>query len=241
MSQTLQIANDSLSAASIRGVEHFATGNWETSTAEGDFLATLALRIVLAGYLVGSVERVIANDVTHVLVRLDPNNTDPDRRRAAKLLFDPLDVYAELSGIIVKRTSPSDVGALQGGLFAGVVIVTVIAGATAVMLYVAEKSATIVDNVLKRNAASKAIQEADAKHLEAMNLHVQREQAAQRALPFDDVEKSFMSALEARKNQLIKSAFEEAQKSFPTWILPVGLGAAAILTAFVLIKKRKQK
>lgn len=240
MSQALQISNASLSESAARGVGSFATGAWDYQGAENDFLAVLALRIVLSGYLIGDVQRVAANDATQIIVRLDTKTNDRDRIRAANLLFEPLKVYADLSGIRVEKIAGNDVGAIQGGLFAGVVIVTVIAGATAVMLYVADKSATIVENALRRRSASKEIQEADAKHLEAMNLHVQREQAAGRVLPFNEAEKGFMSSLEARKSALLKSAFEPPQIGFPIWVVPVGLGAAAVVTAFVLSRRKRR-
>lgn len=232
--QTIAIRNDQLSQSASIGVAALHDASWPSPGVD-EFLAVLALRIVLAGYLIGSVERSVdAQGHTSVRVKFDGQQVPTDRLWAAQLLVAPLGAYADLAGISYEY-SASDTGAVPVPLIilGGVVSVTLVAGGAYVVTYVAKEAATVVDNALRRNSASKAVQEADAQALKIVESHVQREIAAGKILEFDSVERSILSALQDRISNIVKQAYQPPDGKLPTWVVPtVGvLGAAAVASA----------
>jgi hypothetical protein len=220
MPSTLSIQDRQLSLSATEGIRHLEAGDWSTSARPAEeFLAVLALRLVLAGYLIGKVSKDVAPDgVTTLSVELNGGSATPDRLEAAKLLVAPLGVYADIAGLSF-RSQTTDTGAIPIPILivAGAVAVTVVIAQAYVVMYVAEKAAFIVEGALKRNAASSEIQRADAEVLKLVNTHVQREQAAGKTLQLDEATRFALSGLQTRVGALVKNAFENEQKQgFPS-------------------------
>lgn len=246
MASTLSIQDRQLSISATEGIRHLEAGDWSTSVRPAEeFLALLALRLLLAGYLIGSVQKDVSVDgVTTLRVELDGREAPAERVRAAQMLVAPLGAYGEIAGLKYTATA-SDVGAIPIPILivGGAVAVTAVIAQAYVVMYVAEKATNIVDGALKRNAASAQIQKADAEVLKLVNMHVQREQAAGKALPLDDATKTALVGLEARIGTLVKTSFQPSTtQSFPSWALPViGLTAAAVVTAIIVYRVKKDK
>jgi hypothetical protein len=246
MPSNLSIQDRQLSISATEGIRHLEAGDWSTSARPAEeFLAVLALRLLLAGYLIGSVNKNVASDGTTTLrVELDGRSAPPERREAAQLLVAPLGVYADLAGLSF-RTQANDTGAIPIPILivGGAVAVTVVIAQAYVVMYVAEKAANIVDGALKRNAASSEIQRADAEVLKLVNNHIQREQAAGATLPLDEATRFALAGLQTRVGSLVKSAFEaEGKSGFPSWALPtIGLTALAVVTAIIVYRVKQRK
>lgn len=250
MPQTLTISDRQLAISADAGIEHLASADWSASThPDEEFLAVLALRMVLAGYLVGDVKRDVSPDgLTTIRVTLDGRAQPSERLSAASLLVSPLGAYADLAGIeIEKRASETgDVGApvpIPVLILAGAVAVAIVAAQAYVVMYVADKALIIVENALKRNSASKEIQRADAEVLKLVNSHVQREIASGTTLPLDDATKLALAGLQNRVGSLVQLGYQNPQeKGFPSWALPAaGLAAAAVVTAIIIYRTKGQK
>lgn len=244
MASTLSIQDRVLSVSATEGIRHFELGDWTTSARPAEeFLAVLALRLLLSGYLIGSVQKDTSSDgTTTIQVQLDSRDADPDRVMAAKMLVAPLGVYADMAGLRLDAKA-SDTGAIPIPILitGGAVAVTVVIAQAYVVMYVAEKAAAIVDGALKRNQASSEIQRADAEVLKLVNNHVQREQASGQTLPLDEATRAALAGLQSRVGSLVNSAFErEASKGFPSWALPtIGLAAVAAVTAIIVYRVKK--
>jgi hypothetical protein len=245
MASTLTIADRNLSVAATEGVRHLQDASWSASTRPTEeFLAVLALRLVLVGYLVGSVTRTTnADGTTTIAVSLPINDIGGERLEAAKSVLAPLGVYADLAGLQLEKRA-SDTGAIPIPVLivGGVVAVTFVAAQSYVVMYVAEKAGEITDRVLKRQAAAAEIQRADAEVLKLVNMHVAREQAAGSTLALDQATKFALSGLQSRVGNLVQLGYQSEQKGFPSWVLPVaGLAALAVVTAIVLLKKKENR
>jgi hypothetical protein len=227
------------------GVRHLQIADWSLSTRPTEeFLATLALRLVLAGYLVGTVEKTTAADgSTSVTVELDGRPAPSERQEAAKMLVAPLGAYIELANLRFSSAA-NDTGAIPIPLLivGGIVAVTVVVARSYVVMYVAEQAKEIVDGALKRNAASKEIQQADAEVLKLVNNHVQREQETGKAMPLDEATRTAIKNLETRVGSLVKASYENIPKpGFPSWVWPAaGLTAVAVVTAIVVWKRKER-
>lgn len=246
MAQSLTISDRQLAVSAEEGIRHLEAADWSSSVhPESEFLAVLALRLVLAGYLVGEVKRDTSPDGTTTLrVTLDARSQPTERLSAAKLLVAPIGVYADMAGIAVEKHA-SDTGAVPVPvlILGGAVAVAVIAAQSYVVMYVAEKALVIVENGLKRNSATKEIQRADAEVLKLVNQHVQREIAANSTLPLDDATKLALSGLQSRVGALVQLGYQSEQgKGFPSWALPtIGLTAAAVVTAIIIYRTKGKK
>ena len=244
MASTLSIQDRALSISATEGIKHLELADWTTSTRPSEeFLAVLALRLLLAGYLIGNVTKdTSADGTTTIRVELDARDADPERVEAAKMLVAPLGVYADMAGLKFTAKAP-DTGAIPIPVLitGGAVAVTVVIAQAYVVMYVAEKAGSIVDAALKRNAASSEIQRADAEVLKLVNNHVQREQTSGKTLPLDEATRAALAGLQTRVGSLVKSAFEsEASKGFPSWALPtIGLAAVAAVTAIIVYRVKK--
>jgi hypothetical protein len=197
--------------------------------------------MVLAGYLVGSVSRSTNSDgATTIRVVIDGRAAPPERLAAAKACVESLAAYADLAGITANYDT-GDVGVPVPVLvLAGVVSVAVVAAQAYVMIQVADRAGSIVDNALKRNAASSEIQRADAQVLKLVNNHVQREIAAGTTLPIDEATRMAIQGLHTRVGSLVQAGYQkEEEKGFPVWVLPaLGVTAAAVVTAIIVYKKK---
>jgi hypothetical protein len=244
MASTLSIQDRQLSISATEGIKHLEAGDWTGSIRPAEeFLAVLALRLLLSGYLVGSVDKTVSADGTTTLrVELDGRSAPVERLEAAKALVAPLGVYADLAGLQFAH-SATETGAIPIPVLivGGAVAVTVVVAQAYVVMYVAEKAASIVDGALKRNSASSEIQRADAEVLKLVNNHVQREQAAGGTLPLDDATRSAIAGLQSRVGSLVNAAFANEDKSkFPSWALPaIGLTAAAVVTAIIVYRVKQ--
>lgn len=231
--QSLTVYNDHLAQSAAAGLAAFESANW-SSNGTGEFLAVLALRIVLCGHLIGTVERTDVDGKTQIRVKFDGKKVPEDRLRAAQLVVAPLGVYADLAQLTYEYRA-NETGAVPVPLIilGGVVSVALVAGGAYVVTEVAREASKVVDNALRRNEASKAVQEADAQSLHVLNSHVQREVVAGKILEFDSVERSILDALQDRISNIVKQAYEPIKEGIPTWVVPtVGvLGAAAIAGA----------
>lgn len=245
MASTLSIQDRQLSVSATEGIRHLEAGDWSSSVRPAEeFLAVLALRLLLCGYLIGQVEKSVSSDgLTTIRVELDGRSAAPERRHAAELLVAPLKVYADLADLsFAARASETGAIPIPILIVGGAVAVTVVIAEAYVVMYVAEKAAAIVDGALKRNAAASEIQRADAEVLKLVNQHVQREQAAGNTLPLDDATKFALSGLQTRVGSLVKNAFEsEASKPFPSWGWPaIGVTAAAVVTAIIVYRNKRK-
>jgi len=235
MAQALTIQDNHLQTSAEIGLACLAVGVWPNPGVD-EFLGVMALRIVLAGSLVGDVERVEEGGVTRVNVRIDGRPMHPERQRAAALLFAPLGVYADMAGIS-KTFAANDTGSVPVPLIiaGGVVQIALIAGGAYVLTYAATEAAKIVDGALRRNSASTAVQAADAQAIAVINQHVQREKIAGKIIEFDAVERSVLDALQSRIANIVKQAYMPADlgKNLPSWVLPAAglVGAAAVVSA----------
>lgn len=240
---TLRFQNSQLAAAAARGIDRLERVDWSGGNrAVEDFLGLLALRCVLAGYLVGSVSRSTAVDgKTTIDVVLDGRDSDPGRARAARAVVAPLGAYGDLAGLSFASTV-TETGAVPLAVLivGGVVAVSVVAAQSYVLMHIAEKAAEVVDGALKRSDASSEIQRADAEVIKLVNNHVQREQQEGKALALDSATKAALSGLESRVGSLVKSSFDNTvQKVLPTWVWPVvGVSAVAVVTAMVVTIRR---
>lgn len=248
MPQTLTISDRQLAIAADAGIQRLATADWSGSVhPSAEFLAVLALRMVLAGYLVGDVKRDVSPDgLTTIRVTLDGRSQPTERLSAAKLLVAPLSAYADLAGISIEQraSDTGDVGVpVPVLILGGAVTVTIVAAQAYVVMYVAEKALVIVDNALKRNSATHEIQRADAEVLQLVNAHVQREIAAGTSLPLDEATKLALAGLQSRVGSLVQLGYQNQQeKGFPPWALPAaGLAAAAVVTAVIIYRTKGQK
>jgi hypothetical protein len=242
----LAIRNSRLAESAAQGVQNFQQVDWSRRTARDEFLATIALRIVLAGYLIGRVTRTTTDTRTEITVTLDPQSSataSPDRVRAAQLIVAPLGIYADGAQLSAVFGTTDEVGAVPIPIviLGGVVSVSLIGAGGAVLWNVVEHASEVVENALKRDSASKAVQQVDGKTLEIMQSHVQREQIAGRTLEFDATEKSILQALQERVGKIVDLAYAPTNKGFPVWTIPAGLGAAAILTALIWVLKAERR
>lgn len=246
MASTLSIQDRQLSVSATEGLRHLEAGDWSTSVRPGEeFLAVLALRLLLAGYLIGTVQKTVGTDgLTTLHVEIGGREAPAERLDAARLLLAPIGVYADIARLSF-TSQANDTGAIPIPILivGGAVAVTVVISQAYVIMYVAEKAANIVDGALKRNAASSEIQRADAEVLKLVNQHVQREQAAGSTQPLDDATKMALSGLQSRVGSLVKNAFEqEAKSTFASWALPaIGLAAAAAVTAIIVYRVKQRK
>jgi hypothetical protein len=242
--KSLSIRNSQLADSAAQGVLNFQQADWSRATAKDEFLATIALRIVLVGYLIGRVEHRTTETQTEIAVYLDQTEPVPaERLRAAQLLIAPLGVYADEAKISAVYGQTEDVGAVPMPIviLGGVVAVSMVAAGGTVLWNVVDHASEVVDNALRRDSATKAVQAADGKTLEVMQNHVQREKIAGKTLEFDATERSILQALQERVGKIVAMAYAPTNKSFPAWAIPAGLGAAAILTALIWILKSERR
>ena len=243
MPSTLTIRNRQLSVSATEGLKHLEAADWSMSAQPKDeFLALLALRLVLSGYLIGSVTKTVdAQGLTTIRVEAPSASFQFDERaNAVAALLEPLRYYADSAGIELDLSS-DETGAVPIPILvvAGAVAVSAIVARAYVVMYAAEKAGQIVENALKRRAAAAEVQRADAEVIKLVNGHVQREQAAGKTLPLDDATKMAIGGLQTRIGSLVKAAFEQETKAgFPLWISAVGLAAIAVVTAFIVYRKR---
>ncbi len=242
MGSNLTIRDRQLALSAEQGLTHLETADWSQSARPNEeFLAVLALRLVLAGYLVGTVQRETTPDgVTVIRVQLDGKPQPEERVHAARLLLAPVQRYAELAQL---SYATADTGAVPIPvlILGGAVAVVVVAAEAYAFMFVAEKAANIVDGALKRNDSSREIQRADAEVLKLVNQHVQREKAAGKTLPIDEPTKLALAALSSRVGSLLQNFQSQVSSGFPPWALPaVGLAAVAALTAVIVLRKAKQ-
>lgn len=244
MASTLAISDRNLSVAATEGIRHLQSADWSSSTRPTEeFLAVLALRLVLVGYLVGSVTRSTSADgQTVISVSLPANDIGGERLDAARAVLAPLGIYADLAGLrLEKRASDTGAVPIPVLILGGVVTVSFIAAQSYLVMYVADKAGEITDRVLKRQAAAAEIQRADAEVLKLVNNHVQREQVAGRTLSLDEGTKFALAGLQSRVGSLVQLGYQSAEKGFPSWVLPAaGLAALAVVTAIVFLKQRKK-
>lgn len=245
MPSTLTIQNRQLSVSATEGLRHLETADWSTSAhPTQEFLALLALRLVLAGYLIGSVTKTTdSNGLTTFHVEAPTGQVKFDERfGAVAALLEPLRYYASQAGISLTLTA-DETGALPIPILivGGAVAVSAVVAQAYVVMYAAEKAAQIVDGALRRKAAASEVQRADGEVIKLVNNHVQREQAAGKALPLDDATRIAIGGLQTRIGSLVKHAFEqETSKGFPLWGWPVaGLTAAAVATAIIIYRKKR--
>jgi hypothetical protein len=243
MPATLSISDRQLAISATEGIRHFEAADWSLSARPTEeFLATLALRLVLAGYLVGSVDKLVGADgATSMTVEIDGQSAPGERQQAAKMLVAPLGAYVQLANLRFV-SSANDTGAIPIPLLivGGIVAVTVVVARSYVVMYVAEKASEIVDAALKRNAASKEIQQADAEVMKLVNNHVQREQEVGKTMPLDEATRTAIRNLETRVGSLVKASYESIPTpSFPSWVWPAaGLTAVAVVTAIIVWKRK---
>lgn len=204
----------------------------------------MALRLVLAGYLIGKVQRTTQADGTTVIaVRIDPPSAPSERFSVAKALLEPVAVYVELADLKISARAETGAIPIPVLVLGGVVAVSIVVAQAYVATVVLEKAGEIVDGALKRNAASSEVQRADAEVLKLVNNHVQREQAAGQTMPLDPATHIALTGLQARTSQTLSAAYQRADEksSFPPWTLPAaGLAAAAALAAFFAVKGHKR-
>jgi hypothetical protein len=240
----IRIHNSKLASAAAQGVQNFQLADWSRATARDEFLATVALRIVLAGYLIGRVVHTTTDEKTEIAVYLDQSTQSaPERVRAAQLVVAPLGIYADAAQLSGVFDANEDVGAvpLPIVIMGGVVAVTLVGAGGAVLWNVVDHASEVVENALKRDSATKAVQSVDGKTLEILQTHVQREKVAGRTLEFDPTEKSILQALQERVGKIVAMAYAPTDKGFPVWTIPAGLGAAAILTALIWVLKAERR
>lgn len=247
MAATLTIENRQLAVSATEGLRHLESADWSTSARPtAEFLALLALRLVLSGYLIGTVsKRTDDAGVTTIHVEAPSGPVRMDERfNAVAALLEPLRYYANQAGISVRLTT-DETGAIPIPVLivGGAVAVSAIVAEAYVVMYAAEKATQIVDNALRRNAATAEVQRADAEVIKLVNNHVQREQAAGKTLPLDEATRIAISGLQTRIGSLVKNAFEqEKTQGFPLWGWPAaGLAAAAVVTAIILYRKKRTK
>lgn len=245
MPKTLEIQDRALSVSAAEALRHLEAGDWSSSIRPAEeFLALLALRLLLSGYLIGTVAKnVSADGTTSLHVELDGGSAVPERLEAAKLLVAPLGIYGDLAGLKF-ASKTADTGAIPIPILiaGGAVAVTVVIAQAYVVMYVAEKASAIVDGALKRNAASSEIQRADAEVIKLVNQHVQREQAAGSTLPLDEATRFALAGLQSRVGALVERAYENAEsKTFPPWALPAaGLTALAVVSAIIVYRVKQR-
>lgn len=239
MDPQLTVADRQLSVSATNGIIGLERADWDLSaTPNEDFLALLALRVVLAGYLIGNVKKTSNESGTTILVQIDPTTTTADQEHcvAARALMTPVAVYADLAGIAF-RQEPSETGVLPIPLLiiGGAVSVAATIAHSWILVEVAKNAAAIVDGVLRRNDAAKEIQKADAEVVKLVNNHVIREQEAGQVLPLDEATKVAITGLNARVNALTTTAFtpnvevKESATATPKWIWVIAVtGALAV-------------
>jgi hypothetical protein len=249
MPSTLNIRDNQLALSAQAGIANLAAASWDASVRPAqEFQAVLALRIVLAAYLVGEVTRQVSEGgQTIITATLDNRHAPPERVAAAQLLLAPLGAYSDLAGL--KMTIQNDIGDVGAVpipipilITAGAVAVTMVLARAGVIMWVAQKAADIVDGALLRNDASKELQRADAEALKLVNNHVQREQAAGTTLPIDEATKTALQGLQARVDSIVQASFQSAaQKGLPSWVLPAaGIAAASLVTAVLVMSRRRK-
>lgn len=245
MPSTLTIQNRQLAISATEGLRHLESADWSASVhPTQEFLALLALRLVLAGYLIGTVTKTVDPDgQTRIHVEAPSGNVRMDERfRAVAALLEPLRYYASQSGISLTLTA-DETGAVPIPVLivGGAVAVSAVVAQAYVVMYVADKAGQIVDGAFKRRAAASEVQRADAEVIKLVNNHVQREQAAGKALPLDEGTRIAIGGLQTRIGSLVKNAFEsEKKEGFPLWGWPVaGLTAAAVATAIIIYRKKR--
>jgi len=244
MSSTIAIQNRQLAVAATEGLRHLETADWTSSTnPKSEFLALVALRLVLAGYLIGSVSKTTQADGTTTIAVEIPGGTQPaDRLLAARSLIDPLAAYLSAAGLSFSSQLETGAVPIPVLIVGGAVAVTAIVAEAYVVSFACEKASEVVDKALTRDAAAKEVQRADAEVIKLVNNHVAREQAAGRRLQIDDATMLALTGLQSRIGSLVKNAFSsEAKSILPPWVLPAAGVAAAAAIAFVLVHKgRKQ-
>lgn len=240
----LNVYNRQLATSATEGIRHLESADWSTSAQPRDeYLALLTLRFVLAGYLVGTVQRTTSDGKVSIAVKLDGRDSPLERRNAARALLIPLEAYANLAGIRLDYYAKSETGAVPIPVLivGGAVAVSIVAAEAYVLSFAVDRGAQIVDGALRRNDAAKEVQRADAEVIKLVNQHVQREQAAKQTLPLDDATRLAISGLQTRIGTLVKNAYEaEKASNFPAWVFPVAGLAAAAAVAAVMFNKRKQ-
>ncbi len=245
MASTLTIQNRQLAVSATEGLRHLEAADWSASVhPTQEFLALLALRLVLSGYLVGSVTKSTdSSGLTTIHVEAPVGDVHMNERlNAVAALLEPLRYYASQAGISITLTA-DETGAIPIPVLivGGAVAVSAVVAQAYVVMYAAEKAATIVDGALKRRAAAAEVQRADGEVIKLVNNHVQREQAAGKTLPLDDATKLAMAGLQTRIGSVLKNAFEsEKKEGFPLWGWPIaGLAAAAAVTAIITYRKKR--
>jgi hypothetical protein len=241
MDPQLTVNNRQLSVSATNGIIALERADWDLSqTPVEDFLSVLALRMVLSGYLVGSVTRTSSETGTTISVEIDPATTtaDTEHAAAARALMTPVAVYADMAGIEF-RAEPVDTGIVPIPLLiiGGAVTVAATIAHSWILVEVAKNAAAIVDGVLRRKDASEEIQKADAEVIKLVNNHVQREQDAGKVLPLDEATKSAISGLNGRVNALVTTAYKpnvtsNTEPASNKWLW--GIALAGALTVGVL-------
>ena len=246
MPSTLTIQNRQLATSATEGLRHLESADWSASVhPTQEFLALLALRLVLSGYLIGSVTKTVdSSGLTTIHVEAPSGRVQMDERfNAVAALLEPLRYYASQSGISLTLTA-DETGAVPIPILivGGAVAVSAVVAQAYVVMYAAEKASQIVDGALKRSAAAAEVQRADAEVIKLVNNHVQREQASGKALPLDEGTRVAIGGLQTRIGSLVKYAYQkENEKGFPLWGWPVaGLTAAAVVTAIIMYRKKSR-
>lgn len=193
------------------GLARALKGDWTSGTSGDRERALRGLLIETArcmGELAGS--KTVVSDLMQdgkaagkvaVIHPAPKSGADPDRRRAATVLYRTVELIAEgnRQGLgFTTLDAKSDTGAWPVVAIVAVVAVT----QAAAIGYVAFQAAQVVDRQLQRRADLRTLLAEHAKELELVSQHVEREKLAGKPLPLDEATKASLNATIKRQNEI---------------------------------------
>lgn len=224
------------------GLNALAASDWSApaSAAVANLRAVCALKLLLVGYLVGTVTMQTDADGRQVAhVGADLSAVTGERAEMARSLLAPSVAYAMGAGLRAPVEDDFQTGgASDTGLWPIPIIIAAIVVGGSVTAWVAHEAADVVKFFKNANDQKDALQKADAAATEVISKHVQAEQTEGKALEFSEAEKLALGLARKRADDMVEQMKKRDTDSsgFP-WYVWAGGGAAALLAMLMLSQR----
>jgi hypothetical protein len=235
--------DQNLAASFDAGLAQMAAADWSASDVVSvkNLQAVQATRALLIASLIGTATyTTLADGRTSVDASADLTSGSGERYDAARALLAPCKVYALAAGLppIVDQDfvtqAPEDTGLWP----VAVVIACVVVGG-AVVGWISHETASVIKYFKTENTQKDALARTDAAALDVIAKHTQEEQKQGKGIPFTEAERTALSMLEQRSNEMasaIQKKSDPAASALP-WYVWAGAGAVGLVAVLYLTNR----
>lgn len=237
--------DQNLAASFDAGLQQMAAADWSASdvVCAKNLQAVQATRALLVASLVGTATyTTLADGRVSVDAIADLTSGSGERYDAARALLSPCNVYALganlppiADGDFVTQ-APEDTG-----IWPVAVIVACVVVGGAVIGWMSHETASVVKYFKSANDQKDVLTKADAAAVDLVSKHVQNEQVQGKGIPFTDAEKTALSILQKRADEMSaamqKRSEDPASGSALPWYVWAGAGAVGLVAVLYLTNR----